>query len=66
MDTSPVNPTLRDIFQTALRDDTAKRQPPASGGPTTVLINGDNNVVSYGGAVHVHRAPALPQKAGKT
>lgn len=49
--TSPVNPGLNDIFRTVLEQSTPKA-PPASN-PPSVFVCGNNNVISYGGTVHL-------------
>lgn len=51
MDKTPVNPTLSDIFQTAI---TAAKPLPAERRAPNIVVRGDGNVFSWGGAVHVN------------
>lgn len=55
-----IDPSLSDIFKTALATAPAPedRQP-------SIVVNGDSNVVSFGGTVHIRetRRPRVPRAA---
>jgi hypothetical protein len=49
----PENPHLTDIFRTALAS-TPDRLTPANSATPKIIVNGNNNVISFGGRVVVH------------